>query len=574
MRYETPSSSFGTSSGGAQNNVETTQTLPHHDDNLRNIRLRNQDSLAVINEAGSGVASRTTSNPTQPITSHEIADAVFSNYTLVNDGNQKQMADHEPSAAKSPTSQNDGRVVGSQYNGDDSLTDDSLMHHCADMAISMATTAENSQQGTAESRGKVKFRVAHYVPPTMRLSSSFSIVSAAESVSRMARSPKDVNMTLPCVGFSGSINSSPVVGGGPEGSNQQSTMPDKMRAIPRCSPYGPWQTTSTPVTQAEPSARTPDGTTEFTFQTPRRRSAPDIQMRRRLMNVDATSVTSPRGFSKNNSVTSLTGGALNNSHRGVSCTSVSSSVDSDLNLCGMGSSVESSPCTSQRVSRFSCCSVSSNNSQETWSELSVSFDDVMSPGKVNVADPVQCSKKEEGEIDWFDGECRPSTEKSHNRYEMFPEKRDTADGPCPGSTVYGGSYGCELQANYTNPARNKWNLPPRMQRLLQESASASRAQSLMSKIQQPAAAYLETHGDHASSWQSLDWRSKLKEIFEKSSERFLDSHCHLDFLFDRVNFKGTFKKYVAMNELTFCNKFAGCVTVFCHPHTFTTEGEF
>ena len=572
MRYEAPSSSSGRSSGGAQNNVETTKTSPHHDDNLRNVRLRNHDSLGVINEADSGVASSTTSNPTQPITSHEFADAVFSNYMLVNDGNQKKLPDREPSA-ESPTSQNDARVVVSRYNGDDSLADDSLMHHCADMAISMATTPENTQQGTAESRGKVKFRVAHYVPPTMRMSSSFSVVSSAESVSRMARSPKDVNMTLPCVGFSGGINCSPVVSG-PEGSNQPSTTPNKMRAIPRCSPYGPWQSTSTPVTQAEPSSRTTDGTPEFTFQTPRRRSVPDIQMRRRLLNVDATSVTSPRGFTKNNSVTSLTGGALNNSQRGVSCTSVSSSVDSDLNLCGLGSSVESSPCTSQRVSRFSCCSVSSNNSQETWSELSVSFDDVTSPGKVDVTDPVQCGKKEEGEIDWFDGECRPSTEKSHNRYEMFPEKRDTANGAYPSSTSYGGSYGSELQANYTNPVRNKWNLPPRMQRLLQESASASRAQSLMSKIQQPASAHSETHGEHSSSWQSFDWRSKLKEIFEKSSERFLDSHCHLDFLFDRVNFKGTFKKYVAVNEETFCDKFAGCVTVFCHPHTFTTEGKF
>ena len=218
-----------------------------------------------------------------------------------------------------------------------------------------------------------------------------------------------------------------------------------------------------------------------------------------------------------------------------------------------------------------CCSASSNLSQEMWSEQSVSFDD----GKAGVVGSDEDGNIEEGEIDCFDGKPRKVGEPTHNRYRMFPDSTPSTNPVYHGGGMYGGSYSTEQQTKYTSHA--KYNLPPRMQRLLQASAAASRSQMLASKIQ-PQSTIARTPPSTSawtpSPWQSYDWRTRLRDIFQKSSQLLLDSHCHIDFLYDRTGFKGTFKKYMHENEDTFPENFAGCVTVFCHPHTFSTDGEF
>ncbi|GIY95809.1 putative deoxyribonuclease TATDN2 [Caerostris extrusa] len=55
----------------------------------------------------------------------------------------------------------------------------------------------------------------------------------------------------------------------------------------------------------------------------------------------------------------------------------------------------------------------------------------------------------------------------------------------------------------------------------------------------------------------------------KSATGFYDSHCHLDFLFTRTNYYGTFADYQVENKDTFPNIYRGCIfAVFCKPWTF------
>ncbi|KFM75340.1 putative deoxyribonuclease TATDN2, partial [Stegodyphus mimosarum] len=54
----------------------------------------------------------------------------------------------------------------------------------------------------------------------------------------------------------------------------------------------------------------------------------------------------------------------------------------------------------------------------------------------------------------------------------------------------------------------------------------------------------------------------------KSDSGFIDAHCHLDFLFQRLNFEGTFSDYKKQLESTFPECYQGCIAVFCNPFTF------
>lgn len=56
--------------------------------------------------------------------------------------------------------------------------------------------------------------------------------------------------------------------------------------------------------------------------------------------------------------------------------------------------------------------------------------------------------------------------------------------------------------------------------------------------------------------------------FVDPSLTFIDTHCHLDFLFNRCNFKGSYSKYRNVNADTFHPNYEGCVAIFCDPQTF------
>nr|XP_044990043.1 putative deoxyribonuclease TATDN2 [Jaculus jaculus]XP_044990045.1 putative deoxyribonuclease TATDN2 [Jaculus jaculus] len=71
------------------------------------------------------------------------------------------------------------------------------------------------------------------------------------------------------------------------------------------------------------------------------------------------------------------------------------------------------------------------------------------------------------------------------------------------------------------------------------------------------------HGRHVSS--SLP-RSHLELSLE---EGFIDTHCHLDMLYSKLSFKGTFTKFRKIYSSSFPKEFQGCISDFCDPRTLT-----
>lgn len=73
---------------------------------------------------------------------------------------------------------------------------------------------------------------------------------------------------------------------------------------------------------------------------------------------------------------------------------------------------------------------------------------------------------------------------------------------------------------------------------------------------------------------SYNWKANFKKTCNEYSVPYFDSHCHIDFLFNRQRFCGSWSRFKAVNQETFPDNFAGCVAVFCNPLTFKPEGMF
>ncbi|XP_034287501.1 uncharacterized protein LOC117673906 isoform X1 [Pantherophis guttatus] len=50
-------------------------------------------------------------------------------------------------------------------------------------------------------------------------------------------------------------------------------------------------------------------------------------------------------------------------------------------------------------------------------------------------------------------------------------------------------------------------------------------------------------------------------------EGFIDTHCHLDMLYSKTGFRGTFSEFRKMYSSTFPKEFQGCIADFCDPRT-------
>ncbi|KAL6034003.1 hypothetical protein STEG23_008760 [Scotinomys teguina] len=61
-------------------------------------------------------------------------------------------------------------------------------------------------------------------------------------------------------------------------------------------------------------------------------------------------------------------------------------------------------------------------------------------------------------------------------------------------------------------------------------------------------------------------RSHREMILE---EGFIDTHCHLDMLYSKLSFKGTFTKFRKIYSSSFPKEFQGCISDFCDPRTLT-----
>jgi len=79
--------------------------------------------------------------------------------------------------------------------------------------------------------------------------------------------------------------------------------------------------------------------------------------------------------------------------------------------------------------------------------------------------------------------------------------------------------------------------------------------------------------DDENSESVTDWSEQFKTRYESVITPFYDSHCHLDFLFRRSAFRGSFANYRQSFANTFPSNFAGCVSVFCNPKSWAYESQ-
>ncbi|KAH0508773.1 Splicing factor 3A subunit 2 [Microtus ochrogaster] len=56
-------------------------------------------------------------------------------------------------------------------------------------------------------------------------------------------------------------------------------------------------------------------------------------------------------------------------------------------------------------------------------------------------------------------------------------------------------------------------------------------------------------------------------LYPSQLEGFIDTHCHLDMLFSKLSFQGSFSQFRKIYNCTFSKEFHGCITDFCDPRT-------
>nr|XP_045361153.1 putative deoxyribonuclease TATDN2 [Camelus bactrianus] len=72
----------------------------------------------------------------------------------------------------------------------------------------------------------------------------------------------------------------------------------------------------------------------------------------------------------------------------------------------------------------------------------------------------------------------------------------------------------------------------------------------------------------SSPWGDSVSYSRPKSQWEQSQqEGFIDTHCHLDMLYSKLSFKGTFEKFRKIYSRSFPKEFHGCISDFCDPRT-------
>ncbi|XP_072026850.1 putative deoxyribonuclease TATDN2 [Amphiura filiformis] len=59
-------------------------------------------------------------------------------------------------------------------------------------------------------------------------------------------------------------------------------------------------------------------------------------------------------------------------------------------------------------------------------------------------------------------------------------------------------------------------------------------------------------------------------MYPYSMRDYIDTHCHIDFLYQRISYKGTFQKFTTQHH--FPPNYAGCVAIFCTPESLKPHG--
>lgn len=56
-----------------------------------------------------------------------------------------------------------------------------------------------------------------------------------------------------------------------------------------------------------------------------------------------------------------------------------------------------------------------------------------------------------------------------------------------------------------------------------------------------------------------------------SQHGFVDTHCHLDMLWGKLGFRGTFARFRSLHQSSFPTDFHGCIADFCNPRIMVRE---
>ena len=230
---------------------------------------------------------------------------------------------------------------------------------------------------------------------------------------------------------------------------------------------------------------------------------------------------------------------------------------------------------------------------------------------------------EEGELEELEGEIyySDSNDEDGTTYDVSAplfsphsqRRQPQTNYPGPLQTSYSGppqtSYSGPPQTSYSGPSQTSYsgppstsysgpppthsrNLPPRLLKLQQQysrnssyhspARSSSWNQSYYQQSERDADSsnvvntrdnYNSGYSTPRSSWpvrKSLSPGTPFEYdtasiVYPYSMNDYVDTHCHIDFLYQRLGYRGTFEKFAS--QYHFPPNYAGCVAIFCTPES-------
>lgn len=115
-----------------------------------------------------------------------------------------------------------------------------------------------------------------------------------------------------------------------------------------------------------------------------------------------------------------------------------------------------------------------------------------------------------------------------------------------------------------------------------KAAASETSRKKSGKVDAPLRRFSDTYPKH--SHDSFPRGNTCKSRFSSGAEclqgsypragadvGFIDTHCHLDMLFAKLFFRGTFRNFRELYESSFPPHFKGCITNFCNPRVMVKE---
>ena len=72
------------------------------------------------------------------------------------------------------------------------------------------------------------------------------------------------------------------------------------------------------------------------------------------------------------------------------------------------------------------------------------------------------------------------------------------------------------------------------------------------------------------------WAIEMQERSRGYCHKFIDSHCHIDLIYDRLGLPNSmlYADFKGTQEKSYPANYEGCVAIFCNPQTFDLHGKF